>query len=258
MFARSILLRLSLAIALLAPMMALAAPLEKYRFQNRILLVFAPDPSDTRLSGIRAEFKRFGDGFAERDLRVFVVTRIGKTFELRNEAADRAALEARQDAASIDAARLIDGLEIEADKQGDSTEETGEAIAQTVTGERKSGEGTAGPRLAVDNRATGTVSDTSGATETAALDLPDASGLPDEPANTLRAAFGIFEEGFTTVLIGKDGGVKYRAGEAVSARKLFALIDAMPMRKAEMEAQAKALKEAGEPPADKNAKPKAE
>lgn len=40
---------------------------------------------------------------------------------------------------------------------------------------------------------------------------------------------------FTFILVGRDGGEKLRSGEVVSAEKLFALIDAMPMRKNEIE-----------------------
>ncbi len=40
---------------------------------------------------------------------------------------------------------------------------------------------------------------------------------------------------FTFILVGRDGGEKLRSGEVVSAEKLFGLIDAMPMRKNEIE-----------------------
>ncbi|MCF2505471.1 DUF4174 domain-containing protein [Dyadobacter sp. CY107] len=39
---------------------------------------------------------------------------------------------------------------------------------------------------------------------------------------------------FTFLLIGRDGGEKLRSDEIVKAEKLFGLIDAMPMRKAEV------------------------
>lgn len=39
---------------------------------------------------------------------------------------------------------------------------------------------------------------------------------------------------FTIILIGKDGGEKLRFDSVLSTKKLFAAIDAMPMRKAEM------------------------
>jgi Domain of unknown function (DUF4174) len=40
---------------------------------------------------------------------------------------------------------------------------------------------------------------------------------------------------FTFVLIGRDGGEKLRSSDVVTAEKLFSLIDAMPMRKNEVE-----------------------
>ncbi len=39
---------------------------------------------------------------------------------------------------------------------------------------------------------------------------------------------------FEVLLIGKDGGEKYRTNTMLEAKQLFALIDAMPMRKDEM------------------------
>lgn len=39
---------------------------------------------------------------------------------------------------------------------------------------------------------------------------------------------------FSVVLIGKDGGEKLRQDSLLTARELFALVDAMPMRRAEM------------------------
>jgi hypothetical protein len=39
---------------------------------------------------------------------------------------------------------------------------------------------------------------------------------------------------FTVVLIGKDGSEKFRSHEPVGPAQLFALIDAMPMRQAEL------------------------
>ena len=41
-------------------------------------------------------------------------------------------------------------------------------------------------------------------------------------------------QGFRLRLIGKDGGVKLDQAEPIEASALFALIDAMPMRRAEM------------------------
>ncbi len=39
---------------------------------------------------------------------------------------------------------------------------------------------------------------------------------------------------FTVLLIGKDGGEKFRGNEAVTAKRLFGIIDAMPMRQLEI------------------------
>ena len=39
---------------------------------------------------------------------------------------------------------------------------------------------------------------------------------------------------FTYVLVGRDGGVKHKSGKIVSCKELFALVDAMPMRKYEV------------------------
>lgn len=41
-------------------------------------------------------------------------------------------------------------------------------------------------------------------------------------------------QGFEIVLIGLDGGVKLRQNELLSLAKLYALIDGMPMRRAEL------------------------
>lgn len=43
--------------------------------------------------------------------------------------------------------------------------------------------------------------------------------------------------GFTLVLIGKDGGVKRRETEPISAKSLFGTIDTMPMRRDEARRQ---------------------
>lgn len=44
-------------------------------------------------------------------------------------------------------------------------------------------------------------------------------------------------DGFTFLLIGKDGTVKLKTDEPVPMRQLFGLIDGMPMRRAEMRRQ---------------------
>lgn len=47
-------------------------------------------------------------------------------------------------------------------------------------------------------------------------------------------AWGAAPNGFTYILIGKDGGEKMRANSAVDVADIFRTIDAMPMRQSEM------------------------
>ena len=53
-------------------------------------------------------------------------------------------------------------------------------------------------------------------------------------AKALRTRFGLGDEAFQAVLVGKDGGAKLRATKPITARELMATIDAMPMRQDEM------------------------
>ena len=53
----------------------------------------------------------------------------------------------------------------------------------------------------------------------------------------LREASQNLGKGFGLELIGLDGGVKYRSTSAVSLQELWALIDGMPMRRAELKNQ---------------------
>lgn len=58
--------------------------------------------------------------------------------------------------------------------------------------------------------------------------------LEGETAVGLRARLSIDRaEGFTTVLIGKDGGTKWRAEKPTPLADINAVIDAMPMRRSE-------------------------
>jgi hypothetical protein len=50
----------------------------------------------------------------------------------------------------------------------------------------------------------------------------------------IRMKYNLACQGFQVLLIGKDGTVKYSDSNPVSKEKLFAIIDAMPMRKAEL------------------------
>ncbi len=53
-------------------------------------------------------------------------------------------------------------------------------------------------------------------------------------AQRLRERFDVETEGFTVILVGKDGTEKRRETEPVSMASIFDTIDAMPMRRAEM------------------------
>lgn len=53
-------------------------------------------------------------------------------------------------------------------------------------------------------------------------------------AGALRAAYGVKDDGFAVVLVGKDGGEKFRGLKAVGASELIDLVDQMPMRRDEM------------------------
>jgi hypothetical protein len=52
--------------------------------------------------------------------------------------------------------------------------------------------------------------------------------------NTLYKKYRVKKNEFLVVLIGKDGTEKYRANKVVALNELFAIIDAMPMRRAEI------------------------
>lgn len=59
--------------------------------------------------------------------------------------------------------------------------------------------------------------------------------LMQNEINYLREHFQIEDQDFVVILIGKDGGQKLRLDQSVLTEpQLFPLIDAMPMRQAEM------------------------
>ena len=66
-----------------------------------------------------------------------------------------------------------------------------------------------------------------------------AGKLEDIPSSiSLRQRFRVASDSpFVAVLVGKDGGVKARKTQPVSAEALFGLIDSMPMRRQEMRTQ---------------------
>jgi hypothetical protein len=57
---------------------------------------------------------------------------------------------------------------------------------------------------------------------------------PHQSAAALRSRYGVTSNAFRAVLVGKDGGLKLSSSAPLSAAKLFATIDAMPMRRNEM------------------------
>ena len=58
--------------------------------------------------------------------------------------------------------------------------------------------------------------------------------VPDVEQLTLRSRFHIAQKDFAVVLIGKDGGEKFRAATPVTLERLDHIIDAMPMRQNEI------------------------
>lgn len=58
--------------------------------------------------------------------------------------------------------------------------------------------------------------------------------LSDEESTELRKTFNVGKSDFAVVLVGKDGTEKRRWQKPVESSELFALIDEMPMRQAEM------------------------
>ncbi|WP_426166630.1 DUF4174 domain-containing protein [Sandarakinorhabdus sp. DWP1-3-1] len=61
----------------------------------------------------------------------------------------------------------------------------------------------------------------------------DVDGAADDAA-TLRRRFDARPGEFRALLIGKDGGIKLDERAPISTERLFATIDAMPMRRGEM------------------------
>lgn len=59
-------------------------------------------------------------------------------------------------------------------------------------------------------------------------------GRPRLSADQLRRRYGVARGQFRALVVGKDGGVKLSSGQAISAARLFGLIDSMPMRQQEM------------------------
>lgn len=62
---------------------------------------------------------------------------------------------------------------------------------------------------------------------------PSQVSLSAADAQAARRFFHVAPEDFTAILLGKDGGEKYRSRKPLTFEKLKATIDAMPMRQAE-------------------------
>ena len=62
-------------------------------------------------------------------------------------------------------------------------------------------------------------------------------GLPEQEQILTRRRFDIAPTGFSALLIGKDGGEKFRSSQPVTLQKLNEIIDGMPMRQQEMHAR---------------------
>lgn len=56
----------------------------------------------------------------------------------------------------------------------------------------------------------------------------------EDAPNALRKRFGVPPAAFRVVLVGKDGGAKLSEAAPIAADRLFAVVDAMPMRRREM------------------------
>lgn len=64
----------------------------------------------------------------------------------------------------------------------------------------------------------------------------DGQVVDTDQAQRLRSEFGIGANSFSVVLIGKDGGEKLRVNDVPDLQAIYAVIDGMPMRGREMNA----------------------
>ncbi|MCW1957350.1 MAG: DUF4174 domain-containing protein [Mycobacterium sp.] len=64
----------------------------------------------------------------------------------------------------------------------------------------------------------------------------DGQAVGTTQAQRLQSEFGIDANGFSVVLIGKDGGEKWRVNTVPNLATIYAVIDGMPMRGREMSA----------------------
>ena len=64
----------------------------------------------------------------------------------------------------------------------------------------------------------------------------DGQAVGAEESRQLMSQYGIGDNAFTVLLIGKDGGEKLRVDDVPDLQAIYALIDGMPMRSREMRA----------------------
>ena len=62
----------------------------------------------------------------------------------------------------------------------------------------------------------------------------DGQAVDAEEARRLMDQFAIGDDAFSVVLIGKDGGEKFRVDEVPDLQRIYAVVDGMPMRSREM------------------------
>ena len=62
----------------------------------------------------------------------------------------------------------------------------------------------------------------------------DGTPVRSGEAPAVRERFGVEPDTFAALLVGKDGAVKHRSEEPVEPGEIFALVDAMPVRRREM------------------------
>ena len=66
----------------------------------------------------------------------------------------------------------------------------------------------------------------------------DTTRIDPPTAEAIRKRFDVPSGRFTVILVGKDGGVKYKRNADIKLKDIFALIDSMPMRQEEMRRKA--------------------
>ena len=82
--------------------------------------------------------------------------------------------------------------------------------------------------------ATGSSSAVAGRIELFDTSPPRRETLSPADVEYLRDTYGVGQQEYAVLLIGKDGGVKLRSDEPVTTVRLFSLIDSMPMRRREI------------------------